>query len=422
MLSIGKNVVRYAASHMLPRIICAPAVGWLGLGELFREGLKRGYYVEIATPVSDIATYDSLDSNSQQLVEIISRYPRCIRDECQVHQLDSASGDAALLSDIASHLQYLRNYFSKHQPRLALIAQGYDAASGTLKSVATEFDVPVLAVENTALKDRFLWDCVSGITTNRNMAKNFYWRHEDLISPSVYRDYCDSLIAQTKSRKQAEHVTPETAAKLPFGDGFVLFLGQVYTDSSVLFGLSNWDSPEHVIKELLRNAASRRLNVVLKLHPKEVIGKSPFTNQPYTKLTYRKLMADPEIQTLLDNNPQVCVDHDNEFDTYDLINRARCAVTITSQSGLEAAIRDKPVVVCGDAFFAGLGFTNNAPNPLSLAAALDVACRSPCIEQGDLAKKFAYIFFEKYCRPKDYEYVFRLIKASSLSSHLWSTN
>ena len=57
------------------------------------------------------------------------------------------------------------------------------------------------------------------------------------------------------------------------------------------------------------------------------------------------------------------IDADNMYDMYDLMAGCSAAVTINSQSGLEAAIRGKPVVVCGEAFYGGLGFTCEAQVP-----------------------------------------------------------
>ena len=102
------------------------------------------------------------------------------------------------------------------------------------------------------------------------------------------------------------------------------------------------------------------------------------------------------------------IDHDNQLDTYQLIDQAAVAVTVNSQSGLEAAIRGIPVVVCGDANFGGLGFTFDAPQVEFLAVAMKLALESgttrdlvpAALPRTDLAREFTYLFFEKYCRPK----------------------
>ncbi len=149
----------------------------------------------------------------------------------------------------------------------------------------------------------------------------------------------------------------------------------------------------------------------MKLHPKEQSGLNTVDGRPYDRLTYRKIQQDASLLAQLDAIGAT-IDSDNLLDTYDLIDRCAVAVTVNSQAGLEAAIRGKPVVVCGDAFFAGLDFTWDAPHPAFLAPALAGACGSTS-PQTDVAREFAYIFFEKYCCPKTAATLLQLIEENS---------
>ena len=126
--------------------------------------------------------------------------------------------------------------------------------------------------------------------------------------------------------------------------------------------------------------------------------------------------ADSELTSFLKQHDAI-VDADNRFDTYQLIHDSSIAVTLNSQSGLEAAIRNRPVVVCGNAFYGDLGLTLDAPAPEFLNHRLQQAKQiaqnqssQQVTEQTRIARSFAYIFFEKYCRAKTPESLLQLIE------------
>ena len=292
----------------------------------------------------------------------------------------------------------------RKSPSCVVIVQGYEMTGAVYRHSALQLDIPVLALENTAVKGRMLWDNVSGITTNRNLAKNFHWRYRESIAAGDAEQFCQDLISRTKQLKSAEHQSPSRPYQTRDGRPMVLFLGQVYTDSSVVFDSAGWDSPVQVIRQLCRWCVEHDRDLVIKLHPKEASGRAPVTDAPYNQLTWRKLQADPEMRRFLDDE-RICVDRENVLDTYSLMEQCSFAVTINSQSGLEAAIRGKPVVVCGHAFYSGLGFTTDAPDPSRFQAIMG----SPVEANAAEARRFAAIFFQRYCRPQSAAAVARLI-------------
>jgi hypothetical protein len=147
--------------------------------------------------------------------------------------------------------------------------------------------------------------------------------------------------------------------------------------------------------------------LVVKLHPKEDLGLAPGTLEPYDRMTWRKIQGSALFHEFLQDK-RVSVDYSNECDTYALIEQAHCVATINSQSGLEAAIRDKPLLVLGDAFYSGLGFTNDWNFPVLLESL------GPDEMVSDVAKarRFGYIFLELYCRRKTTEAIASLVQST----------
>lgn len=315
--------------------------------------------------------------------------------------------------------QTIRQNFLQARPDLVLLVQGFEPHNAVARAAALDLRVEVLSVENTSRSDRLLWDRVAGLSS-RNASRQSYWRYKGSVSQTVYQNYCHELIGATKRLKSAEHQSPDGVGthspddsfaarqlKRVQGRPYVLFLGQVYTDSSQVFGLRQWESPLEVLSELTDWCEANDFGLVLKLHPKEATGVNPVDNRDYDLLTYQKIKTDTNLVARLESIGAV-IDFDNRLDTYQLINQAAAAVTVNSQAGLEAAIRGVPVVVCGDANFGGLGFTFDASQAEYLPVAMKLAIRSGTTRESvpaafsrtDLAQEFTYLFFEKYCRPK----------------------
>jgi len=310
--------------------------------------------------------------------------------------------------------------FEQQRPSLALILQGFEPQNAMTRSAALRLGIPILAVENTARRDRFVWDEVSGLTS-RNSAHSFYWRHKNRFPQHVIREYCQRMIQNTKCLKSIEHQSGDAAisAAKPFKSSkpYVLFLGQVYTDSSQVFGLRQWLSPIEVLQSLVDWCQANEFDLVVQLHPKESQGVNPVDGRAYQQLTYRKIINNPQLASSLKNIGAV-IGSNNHLDTYSLMDGAAAAVTVNSQSGLEAAIRGLPVVVCGDASFGGLDFTFDASRGEYFSTAMRLAVESgtlaealpSAIERTEMAQEFAYVFYEHYCRPKTIDGLLSLVQ------------
>jgi len=152
------------------------------------------------------------------------------------------------------------------------------------------FDIPFLALENTSDETRLLWENVSGVSVNRTLARNYFWRMQDICSEEQVMGYCRDKIRNIRSNKLEEHVSGEAllgARNRPF----LLYLGQVYTDTSLLFSSLRELTPEVVVQALSKQADELGMDLVVKLHPKEDGSNSSMAKVPYDRLSYRKLLS-----------------------------------------------------------------------------------------------------------------------------------
>ncbi|MAI71432.1 MAG: hypothetical protein CMM01_11020 [Rhodopirellula sp.] len=314
---------------------------------------------------------------------------------------------------LATHYAHCMSLFSKNLPQLVVTLQGFEPHNAAARAAAYRIGIPVLTLENTAVATRMIWDSISGITTNRNSARSFYWRYQDRVQGKESDDYCKKLIADTRQLKSDEHSSPQKRREICIDKPFVLFLGQVYTDSSIVFGLRHWSSPVEALQRCVEWCERQDYGLVVKLHPKEFSGINTIDNRPYDRLTYRKIQAIPSLVEGL-RRIEAKIDEKNELDTYHLIDGCRIAVTINSQSGLEAAIRGKPVVCCGDAFYCGFDFTCDAPSPAYFSVAMEQANQTLSNAVAQKARQFAYIFFHHYCREKSVGSIVQLTQENGL--------
>ncbi len=366
-------------------------------------------------PYLDAACGDTKDIRSVQIpcpdeLEETVTYAACVATDSLPAELGAAHSEARQMwrRKIAASYTRILAFFKQQRPAVVVLVQGFEPHNAVARCAALRLDIPLLAIENTALANRMVWDNVSGITTNRSVARNYYWRYYNNTSRVTSDAYCRRLIEKTKQLKSDEHRSPATRRHHSCNRPTVLFLGQVYTDASQVFGLRRWPTPMAALQSCVRWCRQHQHDLVVKLHPKESTGNNTIDDRPYNRLTYRKIMGDKHLAREL-NDLNAIVDEDNSYDTYELIDHCAVAVTVNSQAGLEAAIRGKPVVVCGDAFYGGLDFTCDAPGAVYFDSAMQAAVRREP-ETTVLARQFAYIFFEQYCREKNAHALLQLVR------------
>lgn len=412
-LSRATAALSWAVSRLcLPKqtiAVTQPYLSWLGFE--FQEviaALRWADFRVLPVPAPTEWTKSISMQSCPPILQDALRYAVAVQTEETLLDLDfDCRSDVQLWSArLGEMFTQVKEMLRQSRPALVVLVQGYEPVNAVARAAALDLGIPVLAVENTALKSRMLWDNVSAITTNRNLAANYYWRYKGSVSDEEVNQFIQELKSNFINSKSDEHSVPIGASAPECDRPNVLFLGQVLTDSSVIFGLKTWQSPLDVMEATVQWCQRSGYRLLVKLHPKESKGKATITDQPYNRLTYRKMQERPQLMNALRAN-QALVDKNNTFDTYALIDQSKITVTINSQSGLEAALLGKPTVVCGDSFYRGFGFT------------LDVNCQEEFEIMMDYAKdfrvpysadQFAFIFYERYCRPKTVTALVSLIK------------
>lgn len=385
---------------------------WLDIdyGALAKQFKPHGFIRKLSSdyPVDVQVTRDDLESYGPFVL-----YHVCVDLDLYPAEVDMAVPEH---SRVCEKYVAMAKGFERHllesieniPPETILYCQGYQLESFIVRKICAERKIGLLAIENTFDSRKFVWDNLSGITVNRNLAENYYWKYENFVDTTTARKYADEYRAGLKSFKSGEHSSGCEPFLCGPDEKIMLFLGQVYTDSSVLFGINDFTNQVKIIEQLFDYCLQHGIKLFVKLHPKEVAGKN-IHNEPYDKVTYRKIKENRQLAEAIEREAMI-VDYDH-YDTYDLISKAAGCVTINSQAGLEALLMGKDVVLCGKSFYSGFNLTFNAQDASDLAYCLDrVFMKGTSRNKPEVSEKLFYIITNYYFQTKTPESFLDLLR------------
>jgi hypothetical protein len=127
--------------------------------------------------------------------------------------------------------------------------------------------------------------------------------------------------------------------------------------------------------------------LIIRIHPAEVKLPGKRTREPLG-------MFLSECFPRLPDNVRV-IDADDPTSSYPLMDAADVGLVYTSTTGLELALRGKPVLVAGQTHYRGKGFTIDVTSPEQFVHVLDDVLKDPGIHRPDvqLARRYANAFF-----------------------------
>jgi hypothetical protein len=335
----------------------------------------------------------------------VSLYHICV--ELQVFRNDIDLTNPEHISVIKKWLQksidfinHIEPYFKDRFYHKVIIQQGHLYDSSITRLLCTKKGIEVIAIENTLNKDRIIWDNISGISVNKNLARNFFWKYSDIVNSEKTEKYSKNYLTNIKTLKVSEHASPKKQISKTGHEKVIFFIGQVYTDASTLFGIYGFHSPVSIIDSLVQYAIKNDYLLIIKLHPKEIDGMDICSNR-YDSITHRNILNRGRLFEEITAHKNIIYDYQNEYDTYSIIDISDICVTINSQAGLESLLFGKKVITCGNAFYDCISSVYSAKQESILYCTLDYL-----LKNGDVPvnmqeiNNFFYIYCEKYCIKK----------------------
>lgn len=319
-------------------------------------------------------------------------YELCMKFDCATAELEKkvTLGDAGAdtRAEAVALIDWAEALLDFYAPAAVVYPQGYVLPAAVLRYAARRRGIQTVAIENTFRNDRFCWDDGAGVTLASPIPMTMFRN----CPCGGGRGYFDAYRRGVHDLKSDEHRTGDRTRPPEFKGRKLLFIGQVNTDSSVLFYIAGGFHSQMAAIETVAQYVSAREDValLLKTHPKEATGRNPL-GAPYSTErydTFRRRWSDVE---------RIHLDSTASIGAFAAIDWADLCITINSQAGLEAAAAGKPVILCGAANYDQLRSVRRVDSPEELWAALDEP--APTVD-ADEASAFFKTYCETYCRPK----------------------
>jgi hypothetical protein len=160
----------------------------------------------------------------------------------------------------------------------------------------------------------------------------------------------------------------------------VMWDAQLHYSSNAFSSMLEW-----VITTIQHYSHRPNTQLVIRVHPAEVSGAVPS----------RQLIAEEVARRfpVLPANIFV-IGPESDISTYALAEKSRAALIYNTKTGIELAARGIPVVVAGEAWIRGKGFSNDVVDKADYGRLLDTLPTERMHPSGiDLARKYAYHFF-----------------------------
>lgn len=346
---------------------------WFGISlgkSALRSFLRREQWI-LPCPNTDTSVAEDekkfkLTESSGALYELLTTLEISYHEFQNIEHTSSNTQQTLLLKTLRyrKELAELSRFFDISH---AFVPQGFFLDAYEISRLCSSLNIPCLMIENTFLPDRVL---VEPLDQNYYIGKQLSSFHKKRSSKitRISKEKIDSLVRQhTNKPKSNQHKSKGGNVPAELG-GYILFLGQVYTDASLLFNQNEFSKNViSLIREVIRISKNLNKPVVLKLHPKENHGSDPVLFRPYENLTHRKLLGAGIKES---PNDKIFIDHTDRWSTYNLIEKSTLAVTINSQSGLEAMLLGKELICCGNSYYENLQSCNSVRDNKSLESTI----------------------------------------------------
>ncbi len=284
------------------------------------------------------------------------------------------------------------------RPQLVVCVNGTHVLPFATSMAAARLNIPVWALENSFLRDRFFLEDVTGAVGNQQSLGRFLFDRErhKALSPEEEHALDAYFEARDTSRsfdgciRQPPSEDAEALrGRLGLSKGpTAILLAQIPYDSVVTLDNPHYPSSYHFLRAVVDVFAEHPdWNLIIRFHPKEA--------DEGDDATAKRLARDGALP------PNVVTVRGEEANTYSLMDLADCGLTLNSQSGLEMIAKGKACIVAGDAFYGRKGFTRDLPLPDLLPALISFTMEQPRLTEDErrLSRRFLHVLTHDYTVP-----------------------
>ena len=307
------------------------------------------------------------------------------------HTIDSTPVLEKYARAMVTAYRSISAYLDATRPDAVMVFNGFLYQERLMSELARARGCRVIAHENSCFRDRKIFSNTGYVGNWTDpAAENRFRLRARVISDDQRRrlhDYLDGIFSgKVNTISQAQPDTEEEVRRklgISPDKRIALLIGQVPFDVVMVYDLRVFDNMLAFIRktiEVFRDIPDHVL--VIRLHPfEEVIGDDK---------TWKQLQD-------IDIPENVRVVHSKEINTYSIMDIADFGIASTSQAALEMAAMRKPVMLAGEAFFGGHGFTHDVSNLAAFEHTIKTLSRNPAFtpDMEQSMERFLYhIIFE----------------------------
>jgi capsule polysaccharide modification protein KpsS len=315
------------------------------------------------------------------------------------YNLETKEEKSKIISCFKDYAKKMERQFSTHNVKAVVIFGNYRVETKLGAYFSHKYHVQLICIESFFLQNYFYLEPNSTQIANHHA---FIQKWPFMRNLKVSREQLDALDILMRERESHgllnDYISMPVASenlssklqKIKKCKGKVgLILGQVPYDAVIVNDLLAF--PEQilflrfVIEHFLMQCTSDDL-IVCRLHPLEARQGNDTAKQ---------------LQMIFADNPQVLLLSGDDCNTYQIMSFADFGIVANSQSGLEMIYRDKPVLVCGNPYYAVEQFCLQATDKETIQVQLSKLLTGWCPSEKKLMVAKQYLcglIFNHLCR------------------------
>lgn len=353
---------------------------------------QRAVVLARGVPIEEASTwqYEGLSVGEQAVAGALRYFGRGdLSGEERAHLVVQRYLEAGILTVFA-----LRNLVRRNRYDVAVFHHGIYIPQGIIGEVCRQEGLRVVN-SNPAYRDKcFIFS--HGTTYHHTMITEPLAAWRDMTwAPPTRAQALQYLDGRRRGRDDWIHFNPDPtegdaaiASELGYSADRpravlltnVVWDAQLHYASNAFPGMLEW-----LFYSIDRFAEMPEFDLVIRVHPAEITGAVPSRQPILAELKRRYAQLPPNVYV---------VPPESKVSTYALTDSAVATLIYNTKTGIEVAARGKPVVVAGEAWVRGKGFTYDAGSPkeydLLLTKLADLRLTD---EQIELAQRYAYHFF-----------------------------
>ena len=293
-----------------------------------------------------------------------------------------------LISGIRLH-DSTSNVINEFKPDILIAHHGIYIPQGVVSEVAREKQVSLMTWTASYRKGTFIFSPDETYHYSMVTEPTSNWEELELTKKqlSVLDKYMNSRWRgdndwiKFSDSKVDQSVSKERTSDFFLALTSVTWDAELHYDSRAFSSMREW-----LAKTVEYFTENPDLQLIIRVHPAEVTSPNKSRESMFDYVNSLKLNLPPNIELIAPTD---------KTSTYELIEKSRAVIVYNTKTGIEAAYRNKPVIIAGESWLRGKRIGWDVKNSEQYVEILDKfkSSQAMSFEQSKRAKQYAFHFF-----------------------------